>query len=136
MMTASGNSARFPRQRRVRKRREFLAAQRAAVRVHTRHFVLLLARRGGKPHLARPAPDKELARLGIVASRKVGPATSRNRAKRLLREWFRRRAHGLPAGIDLILIAKSGAAVLCLSEVEAQLDLGLPKLLRRAGLAR
>jgi ribonuclease P protein component len=45
-------------------------------------------------------------RLGIVASRKVGGAVRRSRAKRLLREVYRRDAER-PAG-DLVLIARRG----------------------------
>ncbi len=46
------------------------------------------------------------SRLGVVASRKVGGAVQRSRAKRLLREVYRRTADR-PAG-DLVLIARRG----------------------------
>ncbi|MDE2660797.1 MAG: ribonuclease P protein component [Acidobacteriota bacterium] len=45
------------------------------------------------------------SRLGVVASRKIGGAVRRSRAKRLLREVYRRGER--PAG-DLILIARHG----------------------------
>lgn len=44
-------------------------------------------------------------RLGVVASRKIGGAVRRSRAKRLLREVYRRGER--PAG-DLVLIARRG----------------------------
>ena len=46
------------------------------------------------------------SRLGVVASRKVGGAVQRTRAKRLLREVYRR-TPGRPPG-DLVLIARRG----------------------------
>jgi len=51
------------------------------------------------------AADNQRAygRLGLAASRRLGGATARNRAKRLLRESFRR--HKFP-GADLVLIPK------------------------------
>jgi ribonuclease P protein component len=87
---------RFPPTQRVRKRREFEAAQKAGRRVTTPHFVLLLWARD----------ESGLARLGIVASRKVGNAVIRNRAKRLVREAFRSTRDLFQAGIDLVVIVR------------------------------
>jgi len=44
------------------------------------------------------------ARLGIAATRKMGNAVERNRAKRLARELFRR--HKLEAGLDVIIVPR------------------------------
>lgn len=43
-------------------------------------------------------------RLGIVATRRVGGAVSRNRAKRLVREIFRR--HKPMAGLDVVIMTR------------------------------
>jgi ribonuclease P protein component len=47
-------------------------------------------------------------RVGLSVSRKVGNAVVRNRWKRLLREAFRLHQHAIPAGLDFILIPRTG----------------------------
>ena len=101
---------RFGRDRRVRRRADFVRVQKAGRAVRTRNFVLLVARR------AQEGPS----RLGIVAARTTGNAVVRNRIKRLCRESFRLSPELLPAEIDLVVIAKPGAAKLGLREVQAE----------------
>jgi ribonuclease P protein component len=49
----------------------------------------------------------DTARLGVVASRKLGHAVERNRAKRLIRDLFRRHRSDLAAtGVDVVVIPK------------------------------
>ena len=48
--------------------------------------------------------DSGVARLGIAATRKMGAAVERNRAKRLVREVFR---HHKPAGaLDVVVVPR------------------------------
>jgi ribonuclease P protein component len=62
------------------------------------------------------------ARAGFVASRSaVGGAVQRNRAKRRLREAFRRQQLLAPAGRDLILVARATAGRLPFAELERRL---------------
>ncbi len=75
-----------------------------------RHFVLILS--------ASPAGRR---RLGITASRKVGGAASRNRVKRLVREFFRLNKALFPEGHDALVVARPGAPQLGYHEVDAEL---------------
>jgi ribonuclease P protein component len=52
----------------------------------------------------------DVPRVGVVASiASVGGAVHRNRAKRRLREVFRRHQALVPAGFDLLLVARAAA---------------------------
>ena len=86
----------FSKTHRVRRKAEFQQVFDRGSRVTSRYFTLLLARSSGPG-----------ARLGIVASRKLGDAVRRNRAKRLIREVFRQN-QPLPggAGVDLVVIPR------------------------------
>jgi ribonuclease P protein component len=54
-------------------------------------------------------PDGE-PRLGLAVPRAVGPAVTRNRVKRLLREAWRELLPSVPAGQDYVLAARPGLA--------------------------
>lgn len=85
------------RAQRLRHDRQFREAYAKSAPLRGRHMVLFL----------RDAPDAS-ARLGVVASRKVGNAVERARAKRRLREVFRLNRHLLPPGFrpDIVLVAR------------------------------
>ncbi len=92
----------LPAQQRVRKRSEFKAIQARARRVLTPHFALLLLARAPETRTSFEEP----ARLGITASRRVGNAVTRNRAKRLIREAFRQSQDLWQPGLDLVVIVR------------------------------
>lgn len=85
----------------------------------TQHFVVYGRRNGGRP-----------ARLGITVSRKVGKAHVRNLIKRWVREAFRRNT--LPAGFDLVCVARQERPATSLDEVQREL-LGAARQLRQGG---
>lgn len=76
--------------------------------------------------------DLPYSRFGFAASRRVGKAVRRNRARRLLRESVRLQLETLAAGWDMIFIARTGTAAATFQQVDSDCR----KALRRAGLLR
>ena len=103
----------FTRQERLRKRADFLRLSHEGQKVHSTNFVVLWKE--------RPEPS---VRLGITVSGKVGNAVTRNRVKRLVREFYRLNKD-LFAPVDYNIIAKQGAARLDFSEVSQELGRAL-----------
>lgn len=67
----------------------------------------------------RERDDTDPGRATAVASRRVGGAVQRNRAKRVLRAAVA--ATGLADGVDVALVARRGATTANSSEVAAEL---------------
>ena len=113
----------LPRQSRIRKQAEYSACYERGRRYHTEHFLVFV----------RPRENGACTRMGMAVSRKVGKAVTRNRVKRLLREFFRLHRALLPEHLDIVAVAKkhTGAADLSQDCVNAQL---LPLLQRLPGL--
>jgi ribonuclease P protein component len=94
--------------------------------------------RAGRPLLVghllvRPdaVQAREPARVGFVVSRAVGSAVTRNRVKRRLRGVMRGYLQSLPGGSLLVVRANAAAAHASQSDLAADLDLVLRRLLRR-----
>jgi ribonuclease P protein component len=66
--------------------------------------------------------DRLDRKAGFIAGKHVGNACLRNRAKRLLKEAYRRLKNQLPvAGFRVVFVAKSGAATATLDEIRNEM---------------
>ncbi|EFI34297.1 ribonuclease P protein component [Desulfonatronospira thiodismutans ASO3-1] len=88
-------SLNFPRHLRLVRRPQFQACYAGGRRYQTKHFIIFVRPNG-----------RDYWRLGITASRKIGPAVLRNRIKRLVREAFRLNQHLVPPGLDYVVVSK------------------------------
>jgi len=114
-------SAGAPRLERLRQRVRFVRAARGAKVVMPALVV---------QSVPRPGPDPEpTIGVGFTASKRVGKAVARNRARRRLREAARRvlPVHG-EAGRDYVLIARQAVLTCPFAELEAQLTEALKRL--------
>jgi ribonuclease P protein component len=63
-------------------------------------------------------PDGAPPRLGVVTSKKIGGAVERSRARRLLRESFRRHQHDFAQPVEIVLVARNSIAGKKFADVE------------------
>ncbi len=68
-------------------------------------------------------------RIGISVSKKVGNSVIRHRVTRLIRESYRLHEGVFNSGLDIVIVARVGAAIVGYSEIESAL-LHLVKLHR------
>jgi len=109
----------FHRSERVRRRVEYQKIYDQGTRVHSRYFTLFTL-----------SNQLTFGRLGIAATRKLGGAVVRNRAKRLIREVFRR--NKLAPGVDLVVVPKRDLLDADLTAIEAEFRHTLERSLRRS----
>lgn len=95
------------RRHRLRNASDFALLRKHGRRYH--HPLLMLIIR---------ANDSSVSRFGFSASRQVGKAAARNRAKRLMRESVRSYLDRMPGGWDCLFIARNGAEAATLDQIK------------------
>ena len=96
----------FNRTERIRRRADFQRIYNQGMRLHGRYSTVFVLRN-----------DHDGCRLGIAATKKLGGAVQRNRAKRLIREVFRR--NKIAKGLDIVIIPKRELLDASLTVIEA-----------------
>jgi ribonuclease P protein component len=99
---------RFRASAHIRQRRDFKTVYDTGRKVHGRTMTIFA--------LSRPGATS--ARLGIAATRKLGNAVERNRAKRLVRELFR--LNPAPPGFDIVVVPRRALFDATFSSLEAE----------------
>jgi len=98
-----------PAVERLKRRAEFVALSRAKRSTAQPGLVLQAAKRRDLPGPSRPGVTDNAVRIGFTASKKVGGAVQRNRAKRRLRAIADEvLVPHAKAGVDFVLIARAG----------------------------
>jgi len=103
---------------RIRRRAEYQRTYQEGRRRHARLMTLFIL-----PN------NREEPRLGIAATRKLGSAVRRNRAKRLVREVFRRNKPA--AGFDIVVVPKPEMLSAGFADLEADYRFALRHRVRR-----
>jgi ribonuclease P protein component len=122
-VVGSARSGAPSRANRVRKRVEYLDIQSGGFRVNGDCLVFVAKRR----------PDGSPLRLGITASRKIGNAVQRSRARRLIREGFRAVFQELPPALDIVVIVRRPLGERKMAALLEEWRRALPRLRRGAG---
>jgi ribonuclease P protein component len=118
----AANNAFSPAER-IRRRADFQEVYNRGAKIHGRYCtVFMLPRADG------------LGRLGVSATRKLGGAVIRNRAKRLIREVFRR--NKIAKGFDVVVIPKRDLLDANLTVLEADYRATVERLVGRQRRAR
>lgn len=89
-------SMRLRPQHRIRKAVEFQACREKGKKVFSKHLICLF-NKNDYPH----------PRIGLIVTKKIGPAVIRNRWKRVIRDFFRTHMEHFNESIDCVFIVKA-----------------------------
>jgi ribonuclease P protein component len=98
---------RFRPEQHLRRQSDIRVVRELGRRLDCRAFTVWWKRRDATAELEVPPGSPRVCVVASTAA--VGNAVRRNRAKRRLRETFRQHQHLVPAGCDLMLIARAAA---------------------------
>lgn len=73
-------------------------------------------------------PSTNIPRLGIIATRRLGNAVTRNRMKRILREVFRKNSEEIIPEAEIIILPRKKMCNLEFSQIEIKFKESLKKL--------
>lgn len=103
--------ASFPRQERLRRRREFLKVYERGIKIPGSFCFFFVLKNG-----------LEYSRLGLTVSRRVAKPVVRNRIKRRLREVFRTRKERISPSADIVINARRSAATAQFGELVQEFE--------------
>jgi ribonuclease P protein component len=101
----------FTKQQRISTSAEYQAILKNGIKVSDRFFRIAVSRN----------PQQSSAKIGIIVSKKVGPAVTRNRVKRIVREIYRLNQRNITADLNLVVIAKPDCVTRKYQEIEQSL---------------
>ncbi len=104
---------RFPARQRLRRQADFAKVRGAGRKKECGGFAVFARIREAGEETAEP-------RLGVVTSRRIGPAVTRNLVRRVIREIFRARMKTLPDGCDVVVVARRRFRQFTFREIEQQ----------------
>ncbi|MED5579904.1 MAG: ribonuclease P protein component [Nitrospinota bacterium] len=102
---------RFPPNLRIRSASDFSVAMKKGKKYETQLFSL---------YVSENSLNK--IRLGLVVSKNVGNSVRRNRAKRLLREVFKKISLRLECGFEIVVVAKPEINECNFEDIKNELD--------------
>lgn len=111
-------SAKFSKEDRILARDLFRLVYETGRKIQCRYFTAFVM----ENQIGRP-------RLGITATRKIGNSVERNRARRLVREAFRRNKWLAPRGVDIVINVRRSLVGAGYKDVESE----FVSFLERAG---
>lgn len=121
-----GNST-LPKTERLQRSSQFRHAYEHGRKVGGKLFVLYVV---DHPPDIRTATARVTRAIGVVTSRRIGDAVTRNRARRLLREAYRLNKQKLNNNLEIVMVARTAINGKKRQDVEAE----LLQLFRAAGI--